>query len=293
MEESIRIQGRDLSAGDIGHIRGLLASHPDWSRRRLSQQLCEDWDWRNASGVLKDMAARSLLLKLEQRGVVQLPQRRQAPTNRMRLERDIVDEAVLDTTPMTAALSALQPLRLERVERPGQRTVLHTALSHHHYLGFGGTVGESLAYLAYDRQGRLLACLVFGAAAWSLAERDRFVGWERCVRERRLHLVANNHRFLILPWVRVAHLASHLLGAVARRISADAEQRYGHPLYLLESFVEQGRFAGTCYRAANWQALGTTQGRSRNDRDGRTRVAPKAVFVYPLRADFRQRLCEL
>jgi hypothetical protein len=292
MEGSIRIQGRDLSAGEIDYIRGLIASHPDWSRRRLSQRLCQAWDWRNGSGVLKDMAARSLLLKLEQRGLVQLPERRQAPTNRMRIERDIVDEAPIDTTPITATLSRLQPLRLELVEQAAQRRVLHTALSHHHYLGFGGTVGESLAYLAYDRRGRLLACLVFGAAAWALAARDRFVGWERSVRERRLHLVANNNRFLILPWVRVTHLASHLLAAVARHISADAMHRYGHPLYLLESFVEQERFAGTCYRAANWQVVGTTQGRSRNDRHRSTRVPVKAVLVYPLRADFRQRLRE-
>ena len=289
MPESLRIQGRDLRPGDIKQIRDLIAAHPDWSRRRLSEVLARAWDWRNGRGLLKDMAARSLMLKLEQHGWIQLPARRQIPSNRMGLDCPPVIE--VDSTPISAALSALQPLSLVRVDQdPSQRALFSSLLARYHYLGFRGAVGENLGYLAYDTNGRLLACLLFGAPAWTVAARDRFIGWDTEARRAHLGLVINNSRFLILPWVKVAHLASHLLGRIARRISADAEQRYGHPLYLLETFVEQGRFAGTCYQAANWQAVGATRGRSRNDRDGNTRVPVKETFLYPLRADFRRRL---
>jgi len=164
-------------------------------------------------------------------------------------------------------------------------------LAGHHYLGHRNTVGENLRYLVRDRMGRPVACALFGSAAWKCADRDAYVGWDRLTRERNLQRLTNNTRFLILPWVVVPHLASHVLGLIARRIRADWQAKYGHPVYALETFVDRERFPGTCYRAANWRRLGATQGRTRNDRNDRIRAAVKEVYLYPLVADFRQRLC--
>jgi uncharacterized protein YigA (DUF484 family) len=161
-------------------------------------------------------------------------------------------------------------------------------LAQFHYLGWRMPVGENLQYLARSGAGELLAVLVFGAAAWKCAVRDRWIGWTLEQRQARLGALANNQRFLIAPWVRVRYLASHLLGEVARRIAGDWQRKYGHPVVLLETFVERDRFAGTCYRAANWRGLGSTQGRSRQDRDRQLRVPVKEVYAYPLQPDWRE-----
>jgi hypothetical protein len=163
-------------------------------------------------------------------------------------------------------------------------------LQRYHYLGHRNCVGQNLKYLARDRQGRPLACLLFGAAAWKAAARDQWIGWEAPARQRHLDLVSNNARFMVLPWVKVPHLASHLLGCVAARLSADWQQKYGQPIYLLETFVEAPRFAGTCYRAAGWLSVGLTTGRTRNDDGRKPRTAPKAIYLKPLSADACQRL---
>ena len=182
------------------------------------------------------------------------------------------------------------PLRFSRVGEDQEQPLVRALVQRHHYLGYRGPVGENLHYLVYDREGRVLACLLFGAPAWKMAARERFIGWDPPSRERALYLVANNMRFLIVPWVEVAHLASHILGRIARRISADWQAKYAHPLVLLETTVERARFAGTCYRAANWQCVGETTGRSRNDRYKRLNVPVKSVWLYPLSSTFRTRL---
>jgi hypothetical protein len=164
-------------------------------------------------------------------------------------------------------------------------------LAHYHYLGHRNTVGENLRYLVRDRHGQPLACVLFGSAAWKCAARDRFLGWDAAQRQRNLQRLTNNTRFLVLPWVEVPHLASHVLGIIARRIRADWQAKYGHPVHALETFVDCSRFKGTCYRAANWRRLGQTQGRTRNDRGRRIRVAVKDVYLYPLVADVRRELC--
>jgi hypothetical protein len=188
-------------------------------------------------------------------------------------------------------LGQLQPLCLELVAQGSSRSQLFQfLLQRYHYLGLRNCVGENLKYLVRDRHGRVLACLLFGSAAWKAAARDQWIGWSPDQRVRRLSLVTNNTRFLILPWVRVRHLASHLLGRVAARLSADWQQKYGHPIYLLESFVEQPRFAGACYRAAGWVQVGLTSGRTRNDDGCQPRVARKALYLKPLRADAQRRL---
>jgi hypothetical protein len=252
-------------------------------------ELASGWDWRNAAGQLKDMAARTLLLKLHQRGLVELPPRRQAPTNRM---RGWAPELALAEEPPDAIDGAVEELGLLEVNEVSrdarERAWVKGALGRYHYLGFKGAVGENLQYVVSDGQGRHLACLVFGAAAWKCQDRDRFIGWSAAQRERNLPLVANNTRCLILPSVRVRRLGSWILGQVHRRLARDWEAKYGHPIVLLESFVEQPRFRGTVYRAANWQRVGRTRGRTRQDRHSRIRVAAKDIYVYPLRRGFRE-----
>ena len=289
MDPILIVQGRRLNGPELEQLRHWVSGHPGWSRRRLSVELASRWDWRNGAGQLKDMAARTLLLKLHQRGLVELPPRRQAPTNRMRC---VAWELVLAEEPPDAiecALEDLGPLDVNEVSRDArERAWVKGALGRYHYLGFNGAVGENLQYVISDGQGRRLACLVFGAAAWKCQDRDRFIGWSAQQRQRNLALIANNTRFLILPSVRVRRLGSWILGQVHRRLAQDWEAKYGHPVVLMETFVEHPRFRGTVYRAANWQRVGRTKGRTRQDRHTSIQVAAKDIYVYPLRRGFRQ-----
>lgn len=291
MEQSHLIQGRYLREPDLAEVRSLIEANPAWSRRRISVELAELWNWRTGSGRLKDMAARSLLLKLEQRGMLTLPPRRQKATRRSPIVAALPENELALTAAITEPLADLRPLRLEALTAGSpERALFSHYLARHHYLGFRGPVGENIAYLARDRFGRELACMLFGAAAWKTKPRDSWIGWDDATRARHLPLLANNSRFLILPWVRVPHLASHLLGCIARRLAADWQARYAHPVHLLETFVERQRFRGTCYRAANWTCVGQTQGRTRQDR-GRDINAPvKDIYLYALTPRFREEL---
>lgn len=291
MGQSHLIQGRHLREPDFAQVRSLIAAHPAWSRRRISVELAEVWNWRTGTGRLKDMAARSLLLKLEQRGMLTLPPRRRKAPRRAPIASAASDNGLAPPAPIAEPLANLQPLRVEALRTESPDHVLFSRyLARHHYLGFRGPVGENIAYLARDRQGRDLACLLFGAAAWKTKPRDAWIGWNDTTRARRLPLLANNSRFLILPWVRVPHLASHLLGRIARRLATDWQARYGHPVHLLETFVERQRFQGTCYRAANWTCVGQTQGRTRQDRARDISVPVKDVYLYALTPRFREAL---
>lgn len=282
------IQGRAVDEDDIRLIAALIAAHPKWHRTRLSQALCERWDWVAANGQPKDMAARALLRKLDAEGLIALPPPVRSANNAFR--HRTVAPVSIDQTPIRGPLQALMPLRFALANQGEERQLFAALVRRYHYLGYRGPVGENLHYLVYDRDGRVLACLLFGAPAWKMAARERFIGWDRPSRERALGLMANNMRFLILPWVRVTHLASHILGRIARRISADWQAKYARALVLLETTVERERFAGTCYRAANWQCVGETTGRSRNDRYKRLNVPVKSVWLYPLCPSFRARL---
>ena len=291
MTESLTIQGRRLSPADLQGLRHWVGANPQWSRWRLSRELATRWDWRNSAGVLKDMAARTLLVKLAQRGLLALPERRQVPTNRMRCGTPPASEWPAPSEPIAGPLAALKPLRLQEVSgQPPARAWVKAALARFHYLGFGGAVGENLHYVVRDGQSRPLACLVFGAAAWQCQDRDRFVGWTAAQRQKHLGWVANNTRFLILPWAKVPDLGSWILGQVAGRIARDWQAKYGHPVVLLETFVEQQRFRGTVYRAANWQPVGVTAGRSRQDRHTCLQVPRKEIYLYALRRRFREAL---
>jgi hypothetical protein len=279
METPTIIQGRMLTAGDIVAVRELRVQNPSWSQYRLSRELAVRWDWRNGNGQLKDIACRSLLRKLAARGLIELPAPRVVSPNRFRhLPVKPVDH---DTTPITEPLSSLQPLQLLDISLEAHSALFSWLLARYHYLSFKQPVGENMAYLAADRHGRPLACLLFGSVAWSCAVRDQHIGWNVKQRRERLHLLTNNHRFLILPWVQVPCLASHLLGMIARRLSQDWQAKYGHPILLLETFVDR-RFQGTCYRAANWLRLGQTTGRTRNDRHKCIEAPVKDVYVYAM-----------
>ena len=267
--------------------------HPDWNRRRLSVEVATQWEWRNPAGQLKDMAARSLLLKLEARGWIRLPARQRKPSSRMGIWAEAA--VAIPEQPLAQPLDTLLPLVISEVSTPGGaagRALFNGLLRQHHYLGYRSWVGQNMQYLVSDNQDRPLACVLFGAAAWQCAARDQYIGWENSVRGQNLHFIANNTRFLVVPWARVPHLASYVLSRVARRIRGDWQAKYGHPIYLLETFVQCDRFAGTTYRAANWVRVGQTKGRTRQDRPDGTwhQAAIKDVYLYPLHRRFRQHL---
>jgi len=281
------IQGRRLGPEDIGVVQHWLATEPGWNRTRLSRELCRCWGWRNGAGRLKDMACRTLLLKLERRGQIRLPARQRPSPNALRNRRAL--DLPCDRTPIEGALGDLQPLRIDPLgEGHPDLALLRFLLQRHHYLGLRNSVGENLKYLARDRHGRPVACLLFGSAAWKCRARDLFIRWDTEQRQRNLHRITNNTRFLILPCVQVPHLASWILGRVLRRLSDDWQKKYGHPIALVETFVEQKRFAGTSYRASNWIQLGSTTGRSRQDRRRTLQVPVKDVYLYPLDHRFRE-----
>jgi len=240
---------------------------------------------------VKDSAARSLLLKLQARGLMSLPPlREQYRTRRWELTPPSgppparvanIEQPLAEVQPLQWSLALAGSLEEARV---------HEHLRRHHYLGLR-VVGENLKYLIQSSTGEDLACLLFGAAAWQSAARDQFIGWSAAQRGQGLGQVINNTRFLILPWVKVAGLASHILSRAVRRLSQDWQGKYGHPVWLVETFVDRDRFVGTAYRAANWQRIGQTQGRGRQGPDPRVRsTSIKEVLVYPLHRHFRQRL---
>ena len=291
MPNVIRCQGRDVGDSDLAWMRALIASNPQWSLHRLTKEIASAWNWRTHTGTLKTFAARSFLLKLQERGLLSLPALR---LNMRRPKKPFpsVDSLGLEEpAPLTCRLGDIQPLQFSLV-RPGsdQDAYFLAHLVSYHYLGLRSIVGENLRYLVSERSGTPVACLLFASSAWKSNPRDHFIGWSARQREDSLYLTTNNCRFLIFPWVKVAHLASHILARLTRRLSSDWRHRYGHPIHLVETFVERGRFAGTCYRAANWIDVGPTQGRGRQDRYHRLPTTVKDVYLYPLSADWRGQL---
>jgi hypothetical protein len=286
----VKVQGRLLDSEQVEGLRQLLERHPEWSRRRLSQELCRAWEWRDPKGQLQDMAARALLLKLEARGLLVLPPRRMAASNRMRQKQ--LRPVAHACEPIQSDLASLRPLVVNELSQCPEPLALYEWLLHeYHYLSYTSAVGLNLKYLVRDCLDRPLGCLLFGSAAWQCAARDQFIGWDPEQRAARLQALTNQTRFLILPWVQVPCLASHVLGLVVRRLRQDWQAKYARPLELVETFVDTARFTGACYRAANWLDLGQTTGRTRQDRSHRLAVAPKRVWVYPLDPQFRSRLC--
>jgi len=283
-----RYRGRDINAADVDFIRALIAAHPAWSRRALSRELCQRWDWKQPNGELRDMVCRGLLLALDRAGAIELPTARiAAPLRSLIYKRP--EPVVPDNRPVHGTLDEIGGMEIAMVRRTAAEALFNSLMEQYHYLRYEQPVGEHLKYLVTAR-GQAIAGLAWSSAPRHLGCRDRFIGWNPEQRRRNVHLIAYNTRFLILPWVRVPHLASHLLGRLAQRISRDWEQLYAHPLHLLETFVDPARFRGTCYRAANWTVLGRTTGRGKNDLTHRPNRPVKEVLAYPLSRRFRELL---
>jgi hypothetical protein len=286
MESQWRYRDRVVTAEDVVFIRELIAAHPDASRRALSSQLCEAWQWKQANGAPRDMVCRGLLLRLHRAGQIELPPVRKRPPNPL-ARRARPAPVLVDTSPLAGPLERLRPLEVQPVRRTAEEALFNGLLEQYHYLRYEQPVGEHLKYLVWA-SGRPVACMAFSSAPRHLASRDRFIGWNAETRRRNLHLIAYNTRFLILPWVEVPHLASHLLSRMARQVAADWQRVYGHPIHFLETFVDPERFRATCYRAANWVLLGRTTGRGKDDQTHRPNRSLKQVWGYPLSRRFRQ-----
>lgn len=288
MEIVATYRGRSVTESDIAVVKEIIAGHPEGSRRFISQEVCRAWKWRQANGVLKDMVCRSLLLLLQSEGLIKLPPPKCKLSNPLANRKDPVKIEV-DTTPIQCPINELFPIHLKQVRRTGLEKLFNSLISENHYLGYTQPVGEHLKYIAFSND-RPIACLVWSSAPWYIGARDRFIGWSSEIRQKNLHLIINNTRFLVLPWVEVSHLASHLLALNRRRVSEDWGLVYNHPVYLLETFVDTDRFQGTCYKADNWIYVGKTTGRGKLSKSRKPTLSKKAVYVYPLTKDFRYRL---
>ncbi len=279
-----------VTDGDVVFINRLIKDNPDDSRRALSKKLCLAWNWVQPNGVLKDMVCRGLMLELHRAGHIKLPVVRQHNPNPF-VDRKKPDIVKIDETPIDGKLSQIKPLRFRQVRRTAEEKRFNGLIEQYHYLGYCHPVGEQLKYIVYTAE-RPIACFAWSSAPRHIGCRDRFIGWSQAQRKRHIHLIAYNSRFLIMPWVRVKLLSSHLLGRMAKTLSADWQAIYSHPVYYLETFVDKERFAGTCYKAANWICLGDTTGRGKNDHANMPNRSIKAVWGYPLNKQFRRRLSE-
>jgi hypothetical protein len=284
----------EITQQHIEQIKRLLDEHPDWNRTRLSRELCELWGWKSDVGQIKDISCRDLLRALEAGGLVTLPPRERMKVLEGRSRGTGIQLGLFEADqpmPIEAKLGAAVPLAVEIADARDRIGEFKSYIDRFHYLGYGRSVGECMRYMVRSRDGVPLACLMFGSSAWRCAPRDKFIGWGDKERRANLHLTTNNTRFLILPWVRIPCLASHILSLVSRRVSQDWQAKYGHPLHLLETYVERGRFVGTCYKAANWANVGSTTGRGRDDNQHEQALPIKDIYLYPLHKRYRQLLC--
>lgn len=286
MDLKVKYQGRIANTEHVEFIKGLIAENPNDSRRALSKKLCEAWNWVQPNGALRDMVCRGFLLRLESAGHIKLPPRRYKPNNPL-ANRKKPPKVEVDETPIFSTLSSIEPLEIRQVRRSLFEEVFNSLIARHHYLGYCHPVGEHLKYIAFS-EGRPIACFSWSSAPRHIGCRDKFIGWPADIRKKNLRLIVYNSRFLILPWVQVCCLASHLLGRMARVVSTDWQRVYHHSVYFLETFVDTQRFKGTCYQAANWIYLGETTGRGKNDQTHKPNRSIKAVWGYPLSKDFRE-----
>ena len=283
----ITIRRRVITKADLESIQSTVNQHWDKGRTPISKILCQKWTWIQPNGQLKDMACREVLLTLSRKGLVSLPPPLKNANNHKR--NKTIYKIAVDQNPLQEPLSHLPPVILKMVRGTDDEPLYNSLVHHHHYLGYRQIVGNHLKYIAFC-DNRPVACLGWGSAAWSIKSRDAFVGWDKKTKENSLHFVANNTRFLILPWVSVKCLASKILAINAKRISDDWCKIYHHPIVLLETFVEQNRFKGTYYRAANWIRVGQTKGTAKRGHDHLVHGNIKDVLLYPLGKNFRKKL---
>jgi hypothetical protein len=288
-EVVFRYRSRVLYQEDIETIQGLISKHFKRGRSWISKALCEAWNWLQPNGRLKERAARDLLLRLEEAGFIELPPRLSTKNN--------LKEKSFDQIPLflkeeiIGSAGDYSPPCIELVD--SQYGYLWDYLVFkYHYLGPSKQIGEYIRHLVF-MDGRVVACLAWASPAWKVKARDQFIGWDEATKRKNLHLIVNNTRFLLLPWVKVKYLASRVLSLSLRRLTADWERAYGHPIYLAETFVDVARFKGTCYKAANWIQVGQTKGSAKQGNNYyRYHGKPKAIYLYPLHPHFRRYLLD-
>jgi hypothetical protein len=290
MQKPLSYRHRVITEQDLVFIRKLIAENPQSSRWALSKKLCEAWNWVQANGALRDVVCRGLMLMLHRQGLIELPPARACQLDQ--IKRGPPSLVSVDQTRLQMSLAELGSLEVRQVRRSPEEALFNSLLQHHHYLGYSQPVGEHLKYLVFA-QGRPVACVAWSSAPRHLGSRDRFIGWDKQARLKNIGLLAYNTRFLVLPWVTVPHLASHILGRMARMLSAEWQRVYAHPIHFVETFIDPQRFRGTCYRAANWTLLGETTGRGKDDQAHKANRPIKQVLGYPLVKDFRQRLMQV
>src|SRR6266487_906541 len=295
MGTELKYRGRTVTIADIEFIRQLIADNPRLSRRALSARLCEAWDWRQPNGGLCDMVCRGLMLQLHRQGHIELPPVRWVnpnPLARRNPERRRPAPVLVEERPLQCTLAQIRPLEFQQVRRTVEERLFNSLLDRYHYLGYTRQVGEHLKYVVYA-QDRPIACLGWSSAPRHLGPRDRFIGWSAEARRRNIRFLAYNTRFLILPFVKVPHLGSHILGRMPLVLSRDWERIYGHPIYFLETFIDPVRSRGICYRAANWIRLGSTTGRGKDSQSKKPNRSIKEVLGYPVWKRFRELLSEI
>ena len=289
MDLPIKYRGRQATGEDVAFIRRLIAANPDDSRRSLSVKLCKALNWVQPNGTLRDMVCRGFMLELHRAGYITLPAKKCSPPNPF-VERKKPAEIRINQRRISTGLKNVRPLKLRQVRRSRLEKLFNSLIENYHYLGYCQPVGEHLKYIVFAGQTPI-ACLAWSSAARHIGCRDRFIGWSTDSRRKYIHLMAYNTRFLILPWVRVPYLASHILAQMAKVVPVDWQRVYHHRVYYFETFVDKERFVGSCYKAANWIYLGDTTGRGKNAPNKKVTRSIKAVFGYPLATDFRKHLC--
>lgn len=289
MENILTYRNRVVTNEDVETVRKIIAINPTGSRRFISQEVCRSWDWKQSNGMLKDMVCRSLLILLEKKGLIKQPPPKcimQNPlANRMKPKKVEVDQS-----PIKCSIKELMPIRLEMVRRTEYEKLFNSLISEYHYLGYTQTIGEHLKYIAF--KGDLpISCIIWGSAPWYIGARDKYIGWSKEIRKKNLFLIANNTRFLILPWVEVPCLATYLLALNRKQLSRDWEELYNHPIHLVETFVDKELYYGTCYKADNWVNVGETTGLGKLSKTKIINRSKKDVYVYPLTRNYRKELC--
>lgn len=285
----MRYCGRDFSDKELGIMRRIIAEDPNRRRAPISRIVCKELGWYKIDGGLKEMSCRVAMLRMQEDGLLKLPpSRKKVKTQRSHIR----NTSATDPQPsIEMAVNLLPNIQLELVKNKTQSALWNEYIHRYHYLGFTPLPGAQLRYMIYS-ENKILALLGFGAAAWKVAPRDSFITWNALQRQSRLHLITNNARFLILPWIRIKNLASKVLALTAKRLPEDWHARYGYRPVLLETFVEVNRFHGTCYKAANWICVGRTQGRGKLDRYNEAKLPKKDIFLYPLNSSFKQILAD-
>src|SRR5205809_2393519 len=292
MPEQWRYRGQNIDSEQVAFLKEFIAAHPESSRWKLSRQLCETLGWQQPNGALRDVVCRGLLLMLERAGQIELPPVRRIIRGQRRNARPRPAAVLIDRTPIQVRFTELEPVHLEQVRKTADEPLFNSLMEQHHYLGYEQPVGEHLKYLVWA-QGRPIAGMAWSSAPRHLGSRDRYLGWSAEARRRNIRFIAYNTRFLILPWIKVPHLASHILGRMPLVLSRDWERIYGHPIYFLETFIDPTRSRGICYRAANWIRLGSTTGRGKDSQSKKPNRSIKEVLGYPVWKRFRELLSEI